>query len=103
MSGAPSARDPAIAALIEEMTALLTTGPSEAARARLAAEAGCHPDDGLLALRHGDALHLAGRLEEAAAEYRRAVALDAGLFDAWDGLGCAARCGASSTRATGSA
>jgi protein O-GlcNAc transferase len=40
-------------------------------------------------LRRADQLHLAGQLAPAAEAYRRAVAGDASLFDAWYGLGCA--------------
>jgi protein O-GlcNAc transferase len=86
---APAASVVEIAALIEDATALLSEGPNDLALARLAAAAARHREHGVLAMRHADALHAAGRLAEAIVEYRRAVALDARLFDAWYGSGCA--------------
>ncbi|HTI79926.1 MAG TPA: tetratricopeptide repeat protein, partial [Acetobacteraceae bacterium] len=44
--------------------------------------------EALAVLRRADALHGARQLEAAAADYRRALALDAALFEGWYGLGC---------------
>ncbi|MCF7673805.1 MAG: hypothetical protein K9N23_04825 [Akkermansiaceae bacterium] len=40
-----------------------------------------------LALRHADALHLEGRLAEAAGAYRRVIGLDGTCYESWYGLG----------------
>jgi predicted O-linked N-acetylglucosamine transferase (SPINDLY family) len=70
-------------------TARLAKGADAAARVALAAATQRSPDDAQLAARHADALHLDGALAEAAAEYRRALARDDRMADAWYGLGCA--------------
>jgi predicted O-linked N-acetylglucosamine transferase (SPINDLY family) len=44
--------------------------------------------DAAALLQHADALHAARRLDEAAAVYRQALALDETLVEAWYGLGC---------------
>src|ERR1700761_8389011 len=44
--------------------------------------------DALPILRRADTLHSARQLEAAAVEHRRAVPLDAALFEGWYGLGC---------------
>ncbi|MFZ0964453.1 MAG: tetratricopeptide repeat protein [Terriglobia bacterium] len=46
-----------------------------------------NPNDGILATQHADALQEEGQLVKAAAEYRRALSLDATLGGAWYGLG----------------
>ncbi|MGH6929164.1 MAG: tetratricopeptide repeat protein [Dongiaceae bacterium] len=76
------------ATIIGWTTARLATGADAEARAALAAAAVRHPDHAALAARHADALHADGQVEDAAAEYRRALALDASMADAWYGLGC---------------
>ena len=52
-----------------------------------------------LAVRRGYNLHVRGLLDDAEAEYRRALALDEGCFDAWYALGCAAFARGSETEA----
>ena len=46
-----------------------------------------HGGNAAVATRHADALHEKGQLDEAAAEYRRALGVDQTLADAWYGLG----------------
>jgi predicted O-linked N-acetylglucosamine transferase (SPINDLY family) len=69
-------------------TQRLIKGPDAEARAALAAAVMRYPDHPALASRHADALHADGQLDMAAAEYRRALALDTSLSEAWYGLGC---------------
>jgi predicted O-linked N-acetylglucosamine transferase (SPINDLY family) len=80
---------PESAAIIAWATERLAKGPDAEARAALAEAAARFPDDARLVSRHADALHLEGALAEAATEYRRALAQDESLVDAWFGLGCA--------------
>lgn len=77
------------AAVLSRAMVLLAAGPSDEALALLADATSRFPDDAALANRHADALHLGGRLGEAAAEYRRALRLDEGAAEAWYGLGSA--------------
>ena len=58
-------------------------GDAQAAAVILASLAAAHPDSALLQLETGRALAAAGRGGEALAALRRAVALDAGLAEAW--------------------
>jgi predicted O-linked N-acetylglucosamine transferase (SPINDLY family) len=69
-------------------TARLIKGPDAEARAALTAAVMRFPDHAALAGRLADALHADGQLDAAAAEYRRALALDASMAEAWYGLGC---------------
>jgi predicted O-linked N-acetylglucosamine transferase (SPINDLY family) len=50
-------------------------------------ESAAQGSDALSLLQRADALHAQRRLEAAVVEYRRALALDATLFEAWYGLG----------------
>ena len=61
-------------------------GDAQAATAILASLSAAHPDSALLQLETGRALAAAGRSGEALTALRRAVALDAGLTDAWRDL-----------------
>jgi len=61
-------------------------GDAQAAAAILASLAAAYPDSALLQLESGRALAAASRGDEALATLRRAVALDAGLADAWRDL-----------------
>ncbi|MFL5338578.1 MAG: tetratricopeptide repeat protein [Gemmataceae bacterium] len=76
-------------ALLGRATARLAAGPDPAVRQLLETAARSFPDHAGLACRLADALHLEGKLAEAAAGYRRALALDERLLDAWYGLGAA--------------
>jgi protein O-GlcNAc transferase len=76
-------------AILEWTTERLARGPDAAARAALAAAVTRFPEHPFLATRHGDALQLDGEFGAAAAEYRRALAREPALRDAWHGLGCA--------------
>src|SRR5947207_3900446 len=80
---------PESAAILAWTTERLAKGPDAEACAALAAATARFPDDAQLAARHADALQLEGALAEAAVEYRRALARDDGMVDAWYGLGCA--------------
>jgi predicted O-linked N-acetylglucosamine transferase (SPINDLY family) len=80
---------PDSAAILAWATERLAKGPDAEARAALAEATARFPDDARLAARHADALQLEGALADAAAEYRRALARDDSLVDAWYGLGCA--------------
>jgi len=77
------------AAIRRSAEARLATGPDEGTLATLAAAVANFPADAALARCHADALHLAGRLPEAEAEYARSLALDAAEAKAWYGLGMA--------------
>lgn len=76
-------------AILQRAALLWSEGSDAAALALLAAAVAKFPGDGVLAARHADALQQLKQFGEAAAEYRRAVALDDAQFDAWFGLGCA--------------
>jgi protein O-GlcNAc transferase len=76
------------AAILAWTTPRLAKGADAEARDALAAATMRHPDHPALAARHADALHADGQLDAAAAEYRRALALDESMPDAWYGLGC---------------
>jgi predicted O-linked N-acetylglucosamine transferase (SPINDLY family) len=77
-------------AILEWTTDRLAKGPDAEARAALAEAVRRFPDHPILATRHADALQLDGDLAAASAEYRRALAREPALRDAWHGLGCAA-------------
>lgn len=74
-------------ALFAEATRALAAGRDDAMLGRLEAARVAHPGHAAVALRLADALQLAGRHAAAEAEYRAALALDGGVFDAWYGLG----------------
>lgn len=76
-------------AILAWATERLVKGPDDEALAALAEAVLRFPRHALLALRHADALQLGGQLAPAAAEYRRALALDPAMADGWYGLGCA--------------
>ena len=76
-------------ALLQRSAALLMSGPNPAVRALLEAAEEHFPAHAGLVCRLADALHLEGRLDEAATAYRRALALDSSLLDGWYGLGAA--------------
>jgi len=74
--------------ILEWTTDRLGKGADAEARAALAAAVTRFPDHAYLATRHADALQLDGQFAAAAAEYRRALAQEPTLRDAWHGLGC---------------
>ena len=76
-------------AILRQTTSRLAAGPDDAALALLHQAVLRHPGHAALAGRLADALHLARRLPEAIAAYRRALRLDPTLFEACYGLGCA--------------
>lgn len=76
-------------AILQRAAVLWSEGSDAEALVLLAAAVVKFPDDGALAARHADAMQQLKQLGEAAAEYRRALALDDSQFDAWFGLGCA--------------
>jgi predicted O-linked N-acetylglucosamine transferase (SPINDLY family) len=80
-------------AILEWTTGRLARGADAEARAALAEAVRRFPDHVILATRHADALQLDGDLAAATAEYRRALAGEPALRDAWHGLGCAALAG----------
>ncbi|HTO81231.1 MAG TPA: tetratricopeptide repeat protein [Methylomirabilota bacterium] len=69
-------------------TERLAKGADSEALAALAEAVARFPADSGIAVRHADALHLAGQLAPAAAAYRRALLLDPAAVDGWNGLGC---------------
>src|SRR5215469_9416515 len=75
--------------ILQRAAFLWSEGSDDDARALLAAAVANFPNDGVLAAKHADAMHQLRQLGEAAAEYRRALALNDTQFDAWFGLGCA--------------
>jgi len=77
------------AEIFRRTTDLLSRGAAEEALAILVEAVARHAEDAGIACRFADALHATGRLAEANAAYRRALALDGTIFDAWYGLGCA--------------
>ena len=77
------------AEIFRRTTDLLSRGAAEEALAILVEAVARHAEDAGIACRFADALHATGRLAEAKAAYRRALALDGTIFDAWYGLGCA--------------
>jgi protein O-GlcNAc transferase len=83
----PAEADPA--AMLKRARALLSRGAKSDAIAILTRAVALNPCDGALATCLGYSLHLNGQIAAAAAEYRRALALDAARFDAWYALGCA--------------
>jgi predicted O-linked N-acetylglucosamine transferase (SPINDLY family) len=72
--------------MLDRATALLVAGDVDAALRMLLPAREETPDDAGIAARAADALQLAGRMDEALASYRTAVAL--GAEEAWYGLGC---------------
>ncbi|MBL8836484.1 MAG: tetratricopeptide repeat protein [Alphaproteobacteria bacterium] len=70
-------------------SARLATGSDEALRSTLAAAVVRFPGHAALAQCHADALQIAGAYRDAAAAYRRVLALDRQNPGAWFGLGCA--------------
>jgi protein O-GlcNAc transferase len=76
-------------AILAWTTERLAKGADSEALAALAEAAVRFPADAGIAVRHADALHLAGQLAAAAAAYRRALLLDPAAVDGWNGLGCA--------------
>lgn len=85
MDAAPSFDD--VTGLLQWATAALSLGPDADALAVLGQAVQRHPQHAALAGRHADALQLAGDVQVAIAEYKRALGLDPALFDAWYGLG----------------
>jgi protein O-GlcNAc transferase len=75
------------AEIVQQVTALFAQGSNDTALALLTEAARRFPKHATLACRHADALHLAKRVDDAAAAYRQALALDGELLDAWYGLG----------------
>lgn len=69
--------------------ARLATGSDDALRNALAAAVARFPGDMALAQCHADALQIGGAYRDAAAAYRRVLALEAENPGAWFGLGCA--------------
>jgi protein O-GlcNAc transferase len=78
---------PNLAALLSKATGYLADRLPQPALAILTPASTSHPTHADLAARHADALQLAGRLAEAEAEYRRALALAPESFEPWYGLG----------------
>src|SRR5262249_43367572 len=76
-------------AILAWTTERLAKGADSEALAALAEAAVRFPANAGIAVRHADALHLAGQLAPAAAAYRRALLLDPAAVDGWNGLGCA--------------
>lgn len=70
-------------------TALLASGASDEALMVLSAARVRFPEHAGIAGRYSDALHLAGRLDEAIHAYEIALRLDAAATHSWYGLGCA--------------
>jgi protein O-GlcNAc transferase len=69
-------------------TALLASGASDEALELLGAARANFPEHAGIAGRYSDALHLAGRLDEAVQAYQVALRLDATATQSWYGLGC---------------
>jgi protein O-GlcNAc transferase len=69
-------------------TALLASGASGEALELLGAARASFPEHAGIAGRYSDALHLAGRLDEAVDAYQVALRLDATSTQSWYGLGC---------------
>jgi protein O-GlcNAc transferase len=69
-------------------TALLASGASDEALELLGAARASFPEHAGIAGRYSDALHLAGRLDEAVHAYQLALRLDATSTQSWYGLGC---------------
>jgi tetratricopeptide (TPR) repeat protein len=88
-AGPAGGRKQGAAAILAWATARLATGADDETRAALTDAVQRFPGHAGLALRHADTLHLDRQLAPAAAEYRRALALDPVLVDGWYGLGCA--------------
>jgi predicted O-linked N-acetylglucosamine transferase (SPINDLY family) len=80
-------------AILEWTMERLAKGADPEACAALAAAVAQFPEHVHLATRYADALQLGGALAAAAAQYRRALARDPALRDAWYGLGCAEMAG----------
>jgi protein O-GlcNAc transferase len=70
-------------------TALLASGASDEALELLGAARASFPEHAGIAGRYSDALHLAGRLDEAVHAYEVALRLNATATESWYGLGCA--------------
>ncbi len=81
--------DPEILAILKRANGLLARRRYGVAAVLLARGVVRFPKDAAIGTRRAYALHLGGRIDAAAAEYARALALDGRRFDAWFGLGCA--------------
>jgi protein O-GlcNAc transferase len=79
----------AVERAIEQATKLLLGGDGQGALRVLRPALRKFPGSGELHARCGDALYLQERLTQARKAYRRALSLDATIFQAWYGLGCA--------------
>jgi protein O-GlcNAc transferase len=73
---------------VARTTALLASGASSEALELLGAARASFPEHAGIAGRYSDALHLAGRLDEAVHAYQVALRLDATSTQSWYGLGC---------------
>jgi protein O-GlcNAc transferase len=69
-------------------TALLASGANDEALELLGAARASFPEHAGIAGRYADALHLAGRLDEAVHAYQVALRLDSTATQSWYGLGC---------------
>jgi len=78
-----------VATVVDTSTELISQGNYAEAIAHLSEAVARHPHDAVLATKHADALRLNDQPLKSAAEYRRALGLDAAIFDAWLGLGAA--------------
>jgi protein O-GlcNAc transferase len=76
-------------AIFSRTTELLSSGASNEALELLDAARTSFPEHAGIAGRYSDALHLAGRLDEAIHAYEVALRLDAAATHSWYGLGCA--------------
>ena len=75
-------------AIFARTTALVASGASDEALEILDAARASFPEHSGIAGRYADALHLAGRLDEAIDAYQIALRLDATAAESWYGLGC---------------
>ncbi len=75
-------------AIFARATALLSSGATGEAFELLGAGRDSFPEHAGIAGRYSEALHLAGRLDEAVDAYRVALRLDATAMESWYGLGC---------------
>ncbi|HTU32908.1 MAG TPA: tetratricopeptide repeat protein [Candidatus Acidoferrum sp.] len=75
--------------IIERSTALLSRGLHAQALKKLTAAVAQHGENANIVTRYADALCCNGRLPDATRAYRRALAIDPSIFQAWFGLGFA--------------
>ncbi|MGB0034566.1 MAG: tetratricopeptide repeat protein [Candidatus Acidiferrales bacterium] len=77
------------AQIVERTTRLLLRGAHAKALPMLREATGLYPGDAAILTRYADALYQAERVGEAKDNYRKALAIDANVFQAWYGCGMA--------------